>query len=181
MTENFTEQALGAIAIAESEACPDGPSAVNPEHILIGLLRIDLQLFEVVLPSQPDSITHLNRWIEPFTPTSRKNWTWSEGGGPFFSTATEEVIQFANNSSNTFGHEFVGTEHLLLGLLNSGYKCEPPTSTPTGHSLLSIKEVLNQYGYFADDVIARIKDGTVSPQNTRQRNSNVLVALPSNE
>jgi ATP-dependent Clp protease ATP-binding subunit ClpC len=112
MLERYTERARRAIFFARFEASQSGSPAVEPEHILLGLLRENEDLLKK-LTTLPDAANVLRKSVEHqvlplgMIPSSL----------PLpLSTATKAVLIRAYEESEALVHKHIGPEHLLLGL-----------------------------------------------------------------
>ena len=114
--ERFTERAKKTLSLAQQEAERSGHSYIGTEHLLLGLLRDEeglaynaLSNMGVDLPAVRQAIENLLARDEPIVvqqiiPTSR----------------VKKVIEISFEEARRNGHNYVGTEHLLLGLLIEG-------------------------------------------------------------
>jgi ATP-dependent Clp protease ATP-binding subunit ClpC len=113
MFERYTEKARRVIFYARYEASQYGSPYIETEHLLLGLLREDYRTAKHLLP-ELKSEEYLRQQIEGRI-TRGKN----------FSTAIEvplsaeckKALKLAAGESENWGHPHVGTEHLLMGLL----------------------------------------------------------------
>ncbi len=114
--ERFTERAKRALVRAQEEAEAAGTS-VGTEHLALALLHVRDGLAAKVLRSLDFDVEALERTLrEPASPPAGGRPPAAEGA----SAPTPEVrraIEIAFHESRQMGHGFVGTEHLLLGLL----------------------------------------------------------------
>jgi DNA-binding MarR family transcriptional regulator len=112
MFELFTERARRVVILGQEEARALRHGYIGPEHLLLGLLRVDDGLAARVLESLGITLERVrvavvrvvglgedvaSRQI-PFTPQAKK------------------VLEVAFDESLRFGHNYIGTEHLLLGI-----------------------------------------------------------------
>ena len=113
MFERYTEKARRVIFFSRYEASQYGSSYIGTEHLLLGLLREDRPLVNRFLRKDrvwPEIRGEIERRITP---------------GKRISTNVEiplsdeckTALDFAVETSERFGHRFVGTEHLLVGIL----------------------------------------------------------------
>jgi len=110
--EKFTEKAEGAIEQARLAAFGLGHSYVGTEHLLLGILRERAGLGARILRdrglsehSLKDAISRANGTGEPGVPTqglTKHAW---------------QAIEKAASDAARLGHSYIGTEHLLLGIL----------------------------------------------------------------
>lgn len=113
MFERYTEQARRVIFYARYEASMLGASAIETEHMLLGLLREDDELFRRFIPAKI-SVGGLRKRFEESAPPREKISTSVELP---LSQDTKRVLAHAREESDRLGHRHIGTEHLLLGLL----------------------------------------------------------------
>lgn len=161
--ERFTEKAYRAIVFARSESSPRGPRPVQPEHILLGLLRSDPELLCLLSSGRTDVVGRIHRALKAFISKRRKSWVSEDLW--LYAPSTEKIVEFAANESQRLSQDLIGTEHLLLGLLQSEHRSEPP------HRLgllrrrpISVSEILRTHGLDSDTVAAQINSGNITPQ-----------------
>ena len=112
----FTAKANEALNKAIESGEMLGHTYVGSEHLLLGLLRIDGGVASVVLNKSgvdADKIEELIRaQIGSGTPTKLSP--------DYFTPRAKRVIESAMSGANNLGKKFVGTEHLLIGILSDG-------------------------------------------------------------
>jgi len=115
MFERYTEKARRVIFFARYEASNYGSPYIESEHVLLGLLREDHALANrlgnrrIVEPEIRAEIeTRITR-REPFSTSVEVP----------LSGECKSVLKFAADAAEKFGHRWVGTEHLLLGILRA--------------------------------------------------------------
>jgi uncharacterized protein (TIGR03435 family) len=113
MFERYTERAERVLFFARYEAGRAGSSAVEPEHLLLALIREGQGLSARIFERARVSAEEVRRAIESRT-TSREA-TSSVDDLPL-SAPTKQVLEFAAQESGRLLHNYVGTEHLLLGV-----------------------------------------------------------------
>ena len=116
MFERFTEKAIKVIMLAQEEARRLGHNFVGTEQILLGLIREGTGVAAKVLKSMgvnlKDSRVEVEKIIGrgsgfvaveiPFTPRAKR------------------VLELSLEEARQLGHNYIGTEHLLLGLIREG-------------------------------------------------------------
>lgn len=112
MFERYTVKARLVILFSRSEAARLGALAIKAEYILLGLMREDKRLMDRFLPQE--AITAIKKKIEEQVVPSQKASPRLEL--PLTAEA-KRVLQYAAEESELLGHRYIGTEHLLLGLL----------------------------------------------------------------
>ena len=116
MLERFTERARRVVVLATEEARGRRHEAVAPEHLLMGILRDAAGLGVGVLGRLHVNLETLRGEVEralEATPGSATN------GDPHFSAELKSVLAAALEEQRRHGHNWLGTEHLVLGLLSS--------------------------------------------------------------
>ena len=113
MFERFTERARRVIFFARYEASQFGSHEINTEHLLLGLLREEPGLAYRSVPNlQPESIrktiTERTERLDPI-PTNVDL--------PL-SPSAKKTLEYAAQEADRLAHSHIGTEHLLLGLLD---------------------------------------------------------------
>src|SRR3954469_3835954 len=114
MFERYTEKARRVIFFARYEASQFGAPAIEPEHLLLGLMREDKTLTGRFFPRAQVSIESIRKEIEGRTLLREKISTSVELP---LAPETKRVLAFAHEESDRLQHRHIGTEHLLLGLL----------------------------------------------------------------
>ena len=112
MFERYTEQARRVIFFSRYEASQFGSEWIEPEHLLLGLLREDKALANRFLRfhSEVDSI---RKEIEAQSTVGEKV---SAAVDLPVSDASKRILKRAEAEANDLNHKRIGTEHLLLGL-----------------------------------------------------------------
>src|SRR5882724_1904856 len=114
MFERYTEKARRVIFFARYEASQFGAPAIEPEHLLLGLMREDKTLTGRFFPRAQITIESIRREIESRTPLRERIPTSVELP---LAPETKRVLAFSHEESDRLQHRHIGTEHLLLGLL----------------------------------------------------------------
>jgi ATP-dependent Clp protease ATP-binding subunit ClpA len=160
-SERFTEKANGVLLSAWYYSSPRGPSPVEPEHILLALLLVDPELFRLLAPTGKDQIEDIRSDLKAFNPRRRKSW---RGQKPPLSSSSTEVIALAESWSRSLACDRIGTEHLLLGLIESR------TSGLSEEKLPSrVSNILTSRGFSAERVEAQARAGTIIQRATQSK------------
>jgi ATP-dependent Clp protease ATP-binding subunit ClpC len=115
MFERYTEAARRSLFFARYEASQLGSRAIETEHILLGLMRDRSGLASRLLASSHVTSESVRRVVEERSAAREKISTSVEIP---FSAETKRVLQHALAEADGLGHNYVDTEHLLLGLLH---------------------------------------------------------------
>ncbi len=114
--ERFTERAKKVLTLAQNEAERSGNSYVGTEHLLLGLLRENEGLAGKVLNNLGVEIDQVRQAIE--TALGRNPHIVIQQLVP--TSRAKKVIQLSFEQARHMGHNYVGTEHILLGLIVEG-------------------------------------------------------------
>jgi uncharacterized protein (TIGR03435 family) len=113
MFERYTERAQRVLLFARYEAGRAGSPAVEPEHLLLALIREGRGLSARIFERAHVSADEVRTAIESRT-TRREASSISEHLP--LSASTNQVLEFAAQESGRLLHNYVGTEHFLLGV-----------------------------------------------------------------
>jgi Clp amino terminal domain, pathogenicity island component/Putative restriction endonuclease len=113
MFERFTEKARRVIFFARYESSQFGIPSIETEHLLLGLLREDKALAHRFLRSSA-SVESIRKHIEAHTTRREKISTSVDLP---LSHECKRVLAYSAEEASQLGHEEIGTQHLLLGLL----------------------------------------------------------------
>jgi hypothetical protein len=108
----FTPRARQAVATGRDEAQRLDADRVEPAHLVLGLLSETEGIAARALAEQGVELAAARaRFAEPASPAKKP---------PKFANETKRVMQVALREALTRGHNYIGTEHLLLGVLAAG-------------------------------------------------------------
>src|SRR5690242_588826 len=113
MFERFTEKARRVIFFARYEASEYGSHYIETEHLLLGLLREDPSL-ETRFLGPDSSIEKIRAEIEKRITRGERFGTSVEVP---LSKEAKKILNLAAEEAERLGHGYVGTEHMLLGML----------------------------------------------------------------
>ncbi len=114
--EKFSERARRVLILAQEEAKHFNHNYIGTEHILLGLLREDEGVAAKVLGNLGVSLTKVRSSVEFMMERGEKPSTGETGLTP----RAKRVIELAIDEARHLSHNYIGTEHLLLGLLREG-------------------------------------------------------------
>ncbi len=113
--QRFTQRARRVLSLAHEEAERMHHAYIGTEHLLLGLIREEGGVAGRVLRELGIEPIRLKEMVEKVTEAGRRS-----AGRIELSAGTEEVIQLAIEEARRLGHHYIGTEHLLLGLVSQG-------------------------------------------------------------
>jgi ATP-dependent Clp protease ATP-binding subunit ClpC len=117
MFERLTERARRALFFARDEASQLGSTSIDTEHLLLGFIREGKGLTRRLFADAGIGLDEIRDEVLRRVPAQPKTSTSAEIP---FSAAAERVRQHAAQEADRLLHDYVGTEHLLLGLLSEG-------------------------------------------------------------
>ena len=151
MFKRFTERARRVIILAREEAELYRHEYLGTEHILQGVIKDGGGIAIAIVQKSGVDMAQLKKELEKNLPRSSNSLII--GDIPFTSRA-KKVLEFAVEEARSLNHNYIGTEHLLLGLLKEkeGVACR----------------VLNSFGMFFDDVREKIVDMFKEPTESNR-------------
>ncbi len=117
MFDRFTERARKVIILAKEEAKRFNHDYIGTEHILLGLIKEGESVAAAVLQNLGLSLDTIRLEVEKLVQFGPA--TIVSGDIPFTPKA-KKVIELAMDEARRLGHNYIGTEHLLLGLIKEG-------------------------------------------------------------
>lgn len=114
----FTADVRRSLQRAQHEAASRAHNRVDAEHVLLGVMKNTGPACDAVLREVGADAETLYQQVEALSPRAEAIADTAPSL-PYTSTA-KEVLQFAVAEARELGHDHIGTEHLLLGLLRSG-------------------------------------------------------------
>jgi ATP-dependent Clp protease ATP-binding subunit ClpC len=116
MWQRFTERARKVIFYAQEEAQRMGESQVGPEHLLLGLIRENDSVAARILDRLGVSMQRIRSEIERYAPRGDAR----PGQEMQLTARAKRVIDLAYDEARQLNNNYIGTEHLLLGLIREG-------------------------------------------------------------
>jgi ATP-dependent Clp protease ATP-binding subunit ClpC len=116
MWEPFTERARRSIVLAQEEAQRLGNNYIGTEHILLGIISEGESLAAKVLETLGVNLAKVRAEVEAIV--GRGGQTVQQE--MVFTPRAKRVIELAFDEARQLNHNYIGTEHLLLGLIREG-------------------------------------------------------------
>ncbi len=113
--ERFTQRARRVLSLAHQEAERMRHNYIGTEHLLMGLIREEGGVAGRVLRELGLEAERVQEIVERLTGTGSYR-----GGKLDLSPGTQQVLEYAVEEARRMGHHYIGTEHLLLGLVRYG-------------------------------------------------------------
>jgi ATP-dependent Clp protease ATP-binding subunit ClpC len=115
MFDKFTDRARKIIALSQKEAERFRHDYIGTEHILLGLTKEASGIAVTALGNLSVDVERVRREVEKLVVISDR----SPPAGPLpFTPQAKKVLELANEEARALGHPYIGTEHILLGLLS---------------------------------------------------------------
>ncbi len=114
---NFTPRAQQVLALARKEADRFHHNYVGTEHILLGLIKLGQGVAVSVLQKMGLDLETVRAAVEKQVGTGQE--TKTQNSIPY-TPRVKKVLALAGKEAKTLNHSYVGTEHILLGLLREG-------------------------------------------------------------
>src|SRR5829696_3907559 len=141
MFERYTERARRVLFFARYEASQLGSISIETEHLLLGLIREGKGLTSRIFARSHLSLESIRKEIEGRTVFREKVSTSVEIP---FSAETKRVLQYAAEEADRLLHNYIGTEHLLLGILREERSVAASILMEKGMRLHSVREDIVQ-------------------------------------
>jgi len=114
---NFTPRAQQVLALARKEADRFNHNYVGTEHLLLGLIKLGQGVAVSVLERLGLDLDTVRMEVEKEVGTGPDT---KISGSVAYTPRVKKVLALANKEAKSLNHSYVGTEHLLLGLLREG-------------------------------------------------------------
>lgn len=151
MYERFSDRARKVMELAKQEAWRFNDEYIGTEHLLLGLSKEGagvaarvLQAFDVDLREIRMDVEKLKFMISGPNPTQRRRLPQTP--------RARKVIEYAMEEARNLRHKYVGTEHILLGLLRQEECVAAQVLVNRGLKLDQVREeIVNTLGYGIDE------------------------------
>ena len=138
--DKFTERARKVLALAQEEARRFDHSYIGTEHILLGLVREEEGMGAKILSNLGVGLNKVRSAVE-FIIGRGEGSTQNEVG---LTPRAKKVIELAVDEARFLGHQYIGTEHILLGLLRESEGVAAGVLESLGVSVERVHSELNR-------------------------------------
>ncbi len=146
MFERFTDRARRVVVLAQEEARLLNHNYIGTEHILLGLIHEGEGVAARALESLGISLERVREQVETLI---GKGGTLPSGHIPFTPRA-KKVLELSLREALQLGHNYIGTEHILLGLIREGEGVAAQVLSKLGADLAKVRQhviqLLSGYG-----------------------------------
>ncbi len=119
MFERFTDRARRVVVLAQDEARMLGHDYIGTEHILLGLIREGEGVAAKTLAALEIDLEAVRRQVREIVGRGEGPPAGQTGHIPF-TPRVKKVLELSLREANQLGHNYIGTEHILLGLIREG-------------------------------------------------------------
>jgi ATP-dependent Clp protease ATP-binding subunit ClpC len=116
MFDRFTDRARRVVVLAQEEARILHHGYIGAEHLLLGLIREGDGVGGKALESLGISLDAARQQVEEIVGQSQQ----AQSEFPRFIPAGKKVFELSQAEAVQLGHDYIGTEHILLGLIREG-------------------------------------------------------------
>ncbi|OPL11751.1 MAG: ATP-dependent Clp protease ATP-binding subunit ClpC [Firmicutes bacterium ML8_F2] len=116
MFGRFTERAQQVLVLSQEEAKRLNHNFIGTEHLLLGLVREGSGIAARALQNMSVDLSRVRSEVERITPKGEK----VIHQGISYTPRAKRVVELAIEESQNIGHNYVGTEHIMLGLVHEG-------------------------------------------------------------
>src|SRR5450759_720651 len=155
--ERFTKQARLVLQVAQEEAIRLNHNYIGTEHLLLGLAKEEHGIAAGVLREVGATPADVVRAVERMAPRNPR----PPFGKPALTPRTKRVIEIAVEEARQMGHPSIGTEHLLLGLVQETEGIAAEVLRSLGVNLDKVRQMTNK----------AILESQVTEKTTRKRES----------
>ena len=146
MFERFTDRARRVVVLAQEEARLLNHNYIGTEHILLGLIHEGEGVAAKALESLGISLESVRGQVEEIIGQGGN----SPSGHIPFTPRAKKVLELSLREALQLGHNYIGTEHILLGLIREGEGVAAQVLVKLGADLASVREqviqLLSAYG-----------------------------------
>ncbi len=164
MFERFTDRARRVLVLAQEEARLLNHNFIGTEHILLGLIHEGEGVAANALESLGISLEAVRDKVEETIGPAGNAPT----GSPPFTPRAKKVLELSLREAMQLGHNYIGTEHMLLGLVREGEGVAAQVLQSLGADLSRVRQQVIQLlsGYQGKEAGATATAGPGSSQET---------------
>src|SRR5215831_11575653 len=145
MFERFTDRARGVVVLAQEEARMLNHNYIGTEHILLGLIHEGEGVAAKALESLGISLEAVRQQVEEIIGQGQQ----APSGHIPFTPRAKKVLELSLREALQLGHNYIGTEHILLGLIREGDGVAAQVLVKLGADLNRVRQQVIQllHGY----------------------------------
>jgi len=195
--ERFTDRARRVVVLAQEEARMLNHNSIGTEHILLGLIHEGEGVAAKALESLGISLEGVRQQVEEIIGQGQQ----APSGHIPFTPRAKKVLELSLREALQLGHNYIGTEHILLGLIREGegvaaqvlvklgadlnrvrqqviqlLSGQPDAAPVTAEPAVSASALLDQYG---ENLTAAARAGRLDPVVGRDREVERMMVILS--
>ena len=149
MFERFTDRARRVVVLAQEEARKFNHNYIGTEHILVGLIREDGGVAAKGLESLGIGLDAVRQQIEEIVGIGEQ----APSGHVPFTPRAKKVLELSLREALQLGYDYIGTEHILLGLIREGDGVAAQVLVRLGADLNQVRQQVIQrlHGFQGED------------------------------
>jgi hypothetical protein len=140
MFERFTDRARQVVVLAQDEARRLDHNYIGTEHILLGLIREGDGVAAKALDALGISLDTVRQQVEEIIGQGQQ----APSGHIPFTPRAKKVLELSLREAQQLGHNYIGTEHILLGLIREGDGVAAQVLVKLGADLNRVREQVIQ-------------------------------------
>ena len=161
MFGRFTERAQKVLALSQEEAVRLGHNNIGTEHILLGLVREGEGIAAKALESLGLEVSKIQGEVEKLIGVGKQPMQTIH-----YTPRAKKVVELSQDEARKLGHSYVGTEHILLGLIREGEGVAARVLNNLGVSLNKARQQVLQLLGTSETQSGRQNRGKASNANT---------------
>ena len=152
MFERFTDRARRVVVLAQEEARMLNHNYIGTEHILLGLIHEGEGVAAKALESMGISLEGVRAQVEEIIGQGQQ----APSGHIPFTPRAKKVLELSLREALQLGHNYIGTEHILLGLIREGEGVAAQVLVKLGADLNRVRQQVIQLlsGYQGKEAVA---------------------------
>jgi len=164
MFERFTDRARRVVVLAQEEARMLNHNYIGTEHILLGLIHEGEGVAAKALESLGISLEAVRQQVEEIIGQGQQ----APSGHIPFTPRAKKVLELSLREALQLGHNYIGTEHILLGLIREGDGVAAQVLVKLGADLNRVRQQVIQllHGYQGKEPTASASGATESAPST---------------
>ena len=153
MFERFTDRARRVVVLAQEEARLLNHNYIGTEHILLGLIHEGEGVAAKALESMGTSLDAVRAQVEEIIGQGQQ----APSGHIPFTPRAKKVLELSLREALQLGHNYIGTEHILLGLIREGEGVAAQVLVKLGADLNRVRSTVIQLlsGYQGKETVAQ--------------------------
>ena len=174
MFERFTDRSRRVVILAQEEARMLDHNYVGPEHVLLGLVHEGQGVAARALTELDISLSAVREQVEELIGRGQQ----APSGHIPFTPRAKKVLELSLREALQLGHNYIGTEHILLGILREGDSVAAQVLVRMGTDLNRVRlEVIKLVGSEAEAISPG--ETRTPPGETRTRPREIRTARSS--